>query len=89
MVGGPAHGTCCVSVSGVFHGDGNKTYTDYCLETILTHNPTNHESRHFVAVHRDLLLHRKLPSRSSIMYLANEDALNAYILDALFRAVSR
>jgi hypothetical protein len=87
MVGGPAHGKRCVLIRSVFYGELDKTYTDYVIETINTRDPQNRVSRHVLAVHRDLLLHRKCPDRASIMYLANEDALHAYIFDALLRVV--
>lgn len=79
MVGGPRHGTCCA---------GPTLMPDYKVETVVTRNPENFVRRNTVAVHTDLLAHRKIPG-GSIMYQASEDALHAYILDALFRVVGR
>lgn len=76
MVGGPKHGTRCTLTD---------LSSDYRIETVVTHTPTNKLSRHSVAVHRDLLLHRNLPDHTSIMYQANQDALHAYVLDAVLR----
>jgi serine/threonine protein kinase len=84
MVGGPAHGNLCTVIkSGVYYDDDEAP--GYALETIETRNPLNHVSGHQIAVHETLLLHRKLPP-SNIMFQACEDALQAYLLDALFRA---
>jgi myo-inositol-hexaphosphate 3-phosphohydrolase len=73
MVGGPAHGTITV------------IKPPYLLETVTTHSPENRITRHDIAVHPTLLLHRRLPDKSSIIYKANEAALQAYLLDALLR----
>ena len=90
MVGGPAHGKRWPAVDS-----GSITYTattygreqqhTYHIEHLTTHDPANHKTHHVIAVHSDLLLHRKI-RRDSIMHQANEDALQAYLLDAAMRA---